>query len=209
MNNKIKKIIRTIAPNKNINYFTLFIISIGIISGSIFLILINENDKTSVINQINNFINNINNNNINNVQALKNSLLNNFTYIFLIWILGMSIIGIIFNIFIVYIKGFVLGFSVSSLIYVHGIKGIMSSFIFIFPHQLLNIFCIFILGVYSIMFTNNLYKQIIKNKNTELKHFMKKYLYILLITVIISLFSSLLETFFTPAFFKLFIKLYI
>jgi len=209
MNAKLKKIIGTIIPSKKINYFTFFIITLGIISGAIFLVLINENDKTSVINQITNFMNNINANNIDNVQALKNSLLTNFTYILLIWILGMSIIGIIFNIFFIYIKGFVLGFSISSLIYVYGLKGTLASFIYIFPHQLLNIFSIAILGIYSIMFTNNLYKQIMGNKNIGLKDFMRKYVYILIIASIITLISALIETFFTPALFKLFIKLFV
>lgn len=209
MNAKLKKIISTIIPNKKINYFTFFIITLGIISGSIFLIIINQNDKTSVIEQITNFMNNINNNNINNVQALKNSLFNNFTYVMLIWILGMSIIGIIFNIFFIYIKGFVIGFSISSLIYVYGVKGILASFIYIFPHQILNIFIIIILGIYSIMFTNNLYKVILGNRNTGIRNFIKKYLYILLISIIITIISSLIETFFTPALFKLFIKLFI
>lgn len=209
MNIKLKKTISTIIPNKKINYFTFFIITLGIISGTIFLVLINQNDKTNIINQITNFMNNINTNNINSVQALKNSLLTNFTYVLLIWILGMSIIGILFNIFLVYIKGFVIGFSISSFIYVYGIKGILASFIYIFPHQLLNILSIIILGVYSIMFTNNLYRQIIGNKNVEFKRFIKKYIYILLITSIITIVSTLLEVLFTPAIFKIFIKLFI
>ena len=207
MNAKLKKIISTIIPNKRINYFTFFVITLGLISGAIFLVLIIENDKTSVINQITCFMNNINTNNIDSVQALKNSLFTNFTYVLLIWILGMSIIGILFNIFFIYIKGFVLGFSISSFIYVYGIKGTLASFIYIFPHQLLNMFVILILGIYSIMFTNNLYKQIIGNKNIGFKHFMKKYIYILLIASVITIISTLLEALFTPAVFKLVIKL--
>ena len=209
MNEKLKKIICTIIPNKKIYYFTFFVVSLGIISGAIFLVLINQNDKNSVIAQITNFMNNINTNNIDSVQAFKNSIFTNFTYILLIWILGMSIIGVLFNIFVIYIRGFVLGFSISSLIYVYGIKGAFASFIYIFPHQLLNIFSVVIVGIYSIMFTNYLYKQITGNKNIGLKSFLKKYTYILLIVSVITLISSLLETFFTPALFKLFIKLFI
>lgn len=209
MNMKLKKTINTIIPSKKINYFTFFVVTLGLISGAIFLVLISQNDKTSVINQITNFMNNINNNNIDSVQALKNSVFTNFTYVLLIWILGMSIIGILFNIFFIYIKGFVLGFSISSLIYVYGVKGILASFIYTFPHQLLNIFVVVILGIYSIMFTNNLYKQIIGNKTGGFKYFIKKYTYILLIAVVITIISTLLETFFTPALFKLFIKLFV
>ena len=209
MNMKLTNNISTIIPNKKINYFTFFVITLGFISGVIFLVLINQNDKSSVINQITNFMTNINNNNIDSVQALKNSIFTNFTYIFLIWILGMSIIGILFNIFLIYIKGFVIGFSISSFIYVYGIKGVFASFIYIFPHQLLNIFSLIILGVYSIMFTNNLYKQIVGNKNIGFKIYIKKYIYVLLITSIITINSTLLEVFFTPALFKLFIKLFV
>jgi len=209
MNAKIKKIISTIIPNKKINYFAFFIITLGIISGSIFLVLINQNDKSSVITQITSFITNINTNNIDSVQALKNSLFTNFTYVLLIWILGMSIIGVVFNIFLIYIKGFVLGFSISSLIYVYGVKGTLASFIYLFPHQILNIIVVAIIGIYSIMLTINLYKVILGNRSTGIKLFIKKYLYILMVTSIITLFSTLIEAFLTPALFKLIIKLFI
>lgn len=209
MNAKIKAAINTIIPNKKINYFTFLIITLGIISGSIFLVLINQNDKSSVINQITSFISNINTNNIDSMQTLKNSLFTNFTYVLLIWILGMSIIGVVFNIFLIYIKGFVLGFSISSFIYVYGIKGTLASFIYIFPTQLFNILVVLILGIYSIMLTINLYKVILGDRNTGIKIFMKKYLYILLLTSIITIFSSLIETFLTPPLFKLIIKLFI
>lgn len=209
MNKKLTKIISTIIPSKKINYFVFFILTLGIISGSIFLVLISQNDKVSVTTQITNFMSNINDNGISIVQALKNSLSINFTYVFLIWILGMSIVGIVFNIFLVYIKGFVIGFSISSLIYVYGIKGILASLIYIFPHQILNILIIIVIGIYSIMFTINLYKVILGNKNTGIKSFLKKYLYILVIAVVISLISSLSEVLLTPALFKLIIKLFV
>ncbi len=209
MNARINKTISTIIPNKKINYFTLFIITLGIISGAIFLVLINQNDKTSVTMQITEFMSNIKNNSIDSVQALKNGFFTNFTYIILIWILGMSIIGIIFNIFLLYIKGFVIGFSVSSFIYVYGVKGTIASFIYIFPCQLLNIFALLLLGVYSIMFTANLYRVIVGKRNTGIKLFLKKYIFILIIASIITIVSTILETFVLPPIFKLVIKLFV
>lgn len=209
MNAKINKTISAIIPSKKINLFLLFIIFLGVISGSIFLVLTTSNDKTIIINQITNFITNINSNNISSIDTLKNSILINFTYIMIIFILGMSIIGIIFNIFLIYIKGFVIGFSITSLIYVYGIKGILASIFYILPHQLLNIFAILIIGIYSIIFTINLYKLIIGSRVINFKHFLKKYLVILGICLFISFVSSILETFLTPALFKLFIKLFI
>lgn len=206
---KFKKIISIIIPSKNTAYFTIFIMSLGIISGSIFLVLISQSDKQAVIEQITTFFSNINSNNINNIQTLKNSLLINYVYIFLIWILGMSIIGILFNIFLIYFKGFTIGFSIASLIYVHGVKGMLSSLIYLFPNQLLNIFVIFLVGIYSIYFTKNLYKFIFGDKTINFKTIIKKYFYILILCVIVALVSSLIESFVTPAIFKLVIKLFI
>ena len=209
MNKKLMKIISTIIPNKKINFFMFFIITLGIISGSIFMVLLNPNDKVTVTTQITNFMSNINDNNINMVQAFKNSLSINFTYVFLIWILGMSIIGIIFNIFLVYIKGFVIGFSISSLIYVYGVKGILGSIIYVFPHQILNLMIVLILGIYSVMFTIHLYNVILGNRNTGIRTFLKKYLYILIIACVVSLVTTFFEILLTPALFKLIIKLFV
>ena len=209
MNKKLTKIISTIIPNKKINFFMFFIITLGIISGSIFMVLLNPNDKVTVTTQITNFMSNINDNNINMVQAFKNSLSINFTYVFLIWILGMSIIGIIFNIFLVYIKGFVIGFSISSLIYVYGVKGILGSIIYVFPHQILNLMIVLILGIYSVMFTIHLYNVILGNRNTGIRTFLIKYLYILIIACVVSLVTTFFEILLTPALFKLIIKLFV
>ena len=152
---------------------------------------------------------NINTNNINSVQALKNSLISNITYILLIWILGMSIIGILINIFATYIKGFILGFSITSLIYVYGIKGLFASFIYIFPHQLLNIMAILLVFIYSVMLTKYLFRIVSGDKTINIRVFLKKYFFILLISLGITLISSLFESFVTPALFKLIIKLFV
>lgn len=209
MNVKINKLISTIIPSKKINYIGLFLLSLGIISGAIFLVVINQNDKITITTQINEFMSNINTNSINSVQALKNSLISNITYILLIWILGMSIIGILINIFATYIKGFILGFSITSLIYEYGIKGLLASFIYIFPHQLLNIMAILLVFIYSVMLTKYLFRIVSGDKTINIRVFLKKYFFILLISLGITLISSLFESFVTPALFKLIIKLFV
>ena len=116
MNKKKTKLSDIILPNKKINYFVVTVLILGIISGSIFLITLNNTDKSGAILQIQTFFKNIDSNVINNGQALKNSLIINYIFVLVIWGLGLSIIGIVFNIFLTYIKGFVVGFSISSII---------------------------------------------------------------------------------------------
>jgi len=207
MKKRIKTLLDIILPSKRINYFIMTTIILGVISGSIFLMILSDTDKNLVIEQITNFFNNINS--INSGLAFKNALIVNFTYIIIIWILGMSMLGIIINIFATYLKGFILGFSISSLILTYSYKGIMASFIYVIPTQIFNILITLILGVYSIMFTIILFRQIFQKKNISSKLFFKKYLIILLIVSITALISSLSEVFLMPSILKLVIKLFV
>lgn len=204
--NHIKDII---FPNKKLNIFIISILFLGIITGAIFANIINLNDKTLVIDKIKLFIENINTNKIDSIIALKNSLTINTIYITLIWILGMTFIGFIITIILLFTKSFILGFSLASFILTYNYKGIILSTIYLIFGQLLNIFTIIILSIYSIMFGIKLFKIIIKKDNNQntLKQF-KNYTIIFIITIIISIISSLSESFLLPSLIKLIIKLF-
>ena len=78
MNKKINNGLAIILPNKRINLFAIFILILGIISGSIFLIVLKDNDKNMIVEQFNTFIKNVNENNINNSYAFRNALYENY-----------------------------------------------------------------------------------------------------------------------------------
>lgn len=210
MNKKLNSGLALILPNKKLNLFVIFIVILGIISGSLFLMVLNENDKSEVINEISTFMTNINTNNINNLNSFKNSLIEGMILIILSWILGMSIIGVIFNIFFIYMKSFIIGFSISSFILVYKYKGILSSLIYVIPSQLINILIILILGVYTLLFSKYLFKMIfIKDKTVNLGKFFKKYVLVFGICIILCLVSSLCEACLLPSLLKVIIKLFI
>lgn len=210
MNKKLNSGLALILPNKKLNLFVIFIVVLGIISGSLFLMVLNENDKSEVINEIGTFMTNINTNNINNLNSFKNSLIEGMILIILSWILGMSIIGVIFNIFFIYMKSFTIGFSISSFILVYKYKGILSSLIYVIPSQLINILIILILGVYTLLFSKYLFKMIfLKDKTVNLGKFFKKYVLVFGICIILCLVSSLCEAYLLPSLLKVIIKLFI
>ena len=105
-----------ILPNKTINFFVTTVLVLGILSGAIFLMMSNETDKSSVVTQIQTFFKNIAEGTIDNGLALRNSLIINYIFVGVIWVFGLSMIGVIANIFLTYIKGFLVGFSISSII---------------------------------------------------------------------------------------------
>ena len=210
MNKKLNSGLALILPNKKVNLFVIFIVILGIISGSLFLMVLNENDKSEVINEISTFMANINTNNINNFNSFKNSLIEGMILIILSWILGMSIIGVIFNIFFIYMKSFTIGFSISSFILVYKYKGILSSLIYVIPSQLINILIILILGVYTLLFSKYLFKMIfLKDITVNLGKFFKKYVLVFGICIILCVISSLCEAYLLPSLLKVMIKLFI
>ena len=206
---KYSNIKNIILPSKKDNILAIFVLFLGVIAGAVFLGIIGMNDRLLVIDKIKIFINNINNNTIDSLLALKNSLSINLIYVFLIWILGMALLGIIFNIFILFIKGFVFGFSIAAFILTYSYKGISLSILYLLFGQLLNIIVILILTIYSLMFSWRLIQMIFKNNNSNIRKFLKNYLIILVFSVFISIISSMSEAFLLPALVKLIIKLFI
>lgn len=210
MNKKLNSGLALILPNKKVNLFVIFIVILGIISGSLFLMVLNDNDKSEVINEISTFMTNINTNNINNLNSFKNSLIEGMILIILSWILGMSIIGVVFNIFFIYMKSFIIGFSISSFILVYKYKGILSSLVYTVPSQLINILIILILGVYTLLFSKYLFKMIfLKDKTVNLGKFFKKYVLVFGICILLCVISALCEAYLLPSLLKVMIKLFI
>lgn len=208
----IKKIFdlkKIVIPKKSISYISFGLIILGIIAGSIFFITISKSDKKYAMDQIINFFNNINNNKIVSGLALKNSLINNIIYILIIYILGLTIIGIPLIIFLIFFKSFIISFSITTIISVYGYKGIIACLLYIFPHQLINIFTVLLIGIYSIMSSINLIKLIFTKEKFNFKLYLKKYSIILLITLSLSIISSLMEAYLYPFLMKMIIKLFI
>lgn len=202
------KLMDLILPNKKINFFITTIMVLGIISGSIFLMMSSETDKVNVITQIETFFKNISNDSIDNGLALKNSLIINYLFVGCIWILGLSMIGIVINIFLTYIKGFLVGFSLSSIFLTYKSKGILACILYTIPVQIINIMVVIILSIYSVMFSLNLL-EVINSKNNKTKLMIKKYFIILILCIILSFISSLLEVYLFPNLLKLVVKYYI
>ena len=205
---KRNNIFKLIIPNTRTNIIAFSIFIIGIITGSIFILVINTNDKEIVTEHIINFFSNINSSSYSYLNSLKNMLSLNYFYVIVIWVLGLSILGILVNIFLTYLKGFIVGFTTSALIITYGFKSILAIILYIVPHTLINSLVIIVLTIYSMTFSRYLLVQIFQKKDMKTKNFMKKYLIILLIAVVLTLVSSISEVYLFPFLLKLIIKLY-
>lgn len=210
MNSKINSIKSIIFPSKKINTFVISILFLGLISGAVFGNIISVNDKTLVIDKIKLFISNINSDSINGIEVFKNGISVNMLYLGIIWVMGMTFVGVVLNVVILFIKSFILGFSLASFIMVYSYKGLILSLIYLLFGQILNILVIVMVTIYGIMFSSKLNLIIFKNKqDNNILKFFRNYVFILIIAIIVSIISSISEAFLLPAIIKIIIKLFI
>lgn len=198
-----------IFPSKRINFFVGMVLGLGIVTGAVFLMSLGSDDSSRTISQIVSFVSNIKTGNVDAGLAFKNSLIVNYVFVFLIWGLGLSVIGIVANVFLCYIKGFVVGFSVGAIMVAYGYKGILFGFLYVFPVQVFNCLVVVILTIYSIMFSKYLISSVFGEKRYNNRVMVKRYVVILIGCCVISLISSCLEVYLFPNLFNLVIGLYV
>ena len=191
--------------NKKIFVFLFVLMLMGIIAGSIFTTILNSSDKELVINHLNEFIDNINNNKLDYLFALKNNLITNISYVILIWLLGISVIGLPIIIIMFFTKCFILGFSVGAVLTTFKLKGILVSLVYVFPGQVISLLFLLLLMMYSMSFTFKMIYAILKKKSIDFKLIMNKYFKILLIVLGVIILMSLYDTYLMPRLIKLLI----
>lgn len=185
-----------IKRNKTISLL-LFITIISIISGIIISATLDNQTKTTITTNINNILNNIPNHKVNIKDIINQILVLNNIIIIIIWLLGISIIGLPINTIIYILKIITLTIEVIFLLKALKVSNIFLIIIYIIP-KLLNIFLIFFLIYYSYNFSLILYKLIFKNKQYNINILGKKYLKILFIILLINSFISTLDIYIIP-----------
>lgn len=181
----------------------IFILILGIISSLFFIMLLDNDNMIIMKNSIDTYFNNIKNNNINYMSNLGISLVNNILISFIIWVLGISIIGCLIIYLIYFIKCFTISLSFISIIKIYGFKGVALGIIYIIPY-IINVGIFFILSYYAISFSILLFKYIFRGVSYNRKVVVKRYLKVFLICLIILSISSLLDVFVVPRILLLF-----
>ncbi|MFA5603475.1 MAG: stage II sporulation protein M [Bacilli bacterium] len=207
MKKQLDKLKSIFIINKQITIFLIGLSIIAVIAGAFYITILNKADQSLVQTSINEFFNNINNNNLNYMSSLKNIILTNVGFIIIIWLLGISVIGIPVIIFLFFSKAFVIGFSISSIIFNYKLKGTLLSLFYIVPHHIINIYVFIILIAYAISLSFKIIESIVKRKSIDFKVVMNKYLYVLLVSLTVIVITSLFEIFIMPSILKIILSL--
>ncbi|WIV10978.1 stage II sporulation protein M [Proteiniborus sp. MB09-C3] len=201
----IKDIVYKNIKDNFILYFLLVLaLMIGISAGAITINVLNEEQSRSLISFLDSFFKVLSQEKIDSLTLLKHSFVNNFQTIILIWILGITVIGLPIVIFIVVLRGFIVGFTVGFLINELGLKGFTFSMLTILPQNIFVIPGIVALAVLSINFSIKIVTS--KTKRGIKFSFMSELTRYSISTAILSLLiimGSLVEAYVTPIFMKL------
>lgn len=175
-----------------LSFIILFII--GLALGLIFITYLREFDKTLIQKEINEYMDLINGD-LNYLKGFINSFKINFIYITIIWLTGLISITFLINYFIIFYKGFLIGFTISSFTIIYKVRGILLSIVFMFPQELINVFLLITLSVISIKFSKKIYLKLKKNDIIDFKKNYKEYIKIYFIFLLFGVISSLIEVF--------------
>jgi len=189
--NQIFTIIKENVLNNAKSYFIVAIIFVvGIFLGVMFINHLE--DKSEIENYINTYVDEtklIENGNY--FQELKNDIKENIILVFLLWFAGTTIIGITIVFGVILFRGFCLGYTIASCVYVLGrIKAISFIGITVLLQNIIFIPALMILGVSSI----KLYKSIIKERRKEnIKPAIAKHTILSLIILVALMISSIIK----------------
>ncbi len=198
MKKKLDKLKSIFIIDKQIIIFLVGLSLIAIVAGSFYITTLNKTDNSLLEKALANFFNNVKINKLNYGLSLKNTFFVNMGFIILTWLLGISVIGIPLIIFLFFSKTFTLGVSISSIIYNYKLKGFFLSFLYIFPHYIINTYIYIILISYSFSLSLKIIDSALKRKSIDFKIVMNKYLYVLFISFVVISLTSLFEVFLTP-----------
>lgn len=197
-----------IDENRSIYIFTIVLFLIGVIFGAIIVNSLGLTQKSDLHNYLNQFFGQVAEGQFASSSSMFiQSFAHYAKYIGLMWILGLTIIGVPVILILLFIKGIVVGFTVGFLVNQMGMSGFFLSFVAILPQNILLVPAFIVVATVAISFSLKMVKQqfIKRNNGPIFHHFLRYSLFILCIMAILVIASSF-EAFISPNLMKWVIK---
>lgn len=174
---------------------TLFLI--GIIFGAIVVNSMTFIQKQDLYFHLERFLTQINGDmSFENIDILKRSFFSHVKYLLLLFLLGLTIIGLPIVWVLIFIKGLVVGFSVGFIVNQLGFKGLLLATLSIAPQNIIIIPIYIIAASLSMIFSLGLLHKIIGHSSTQsvTKPFIQ-YTFIFIILILCAFIGTLIETY--------------
>lgn len=206
MFSRIKAVIGShIAKNQSSYFFLLLAFILGISAGAFTVNGLSTAQKDELSNYFQGFLQLLNNQSIDGGELLSVTLLDNLKLVAVMWVLGVSIIGIPFIYLLIAVRGFITGFSSGFIINAIGMKGMLFTLFALLPKEVIIVPCLIALGVNGINFS----LKIIRNRSSKtplrdsLKTNLLSYCFVTLFFSCFIFAGILLEAYITPVFIRM------
>ncbi|WP_042355198.1 stage II sporulation protein M [Bacillus rubiinfantis] len=134
-----------------------------------------------------------------NSDLFMQSFLHNFKFIGLIWLLGISIIGLPIILILLFVKGMVVGFTVGFLVSQMGWSGFLLAFVSILPQNLIIIPMFIVMASLSVIFSLRMIKkQFIKKFSEPIMPLFRGYIMAIITASLFIAAASSLEAYLSP-----------
>lgn len=185
-------------------FFVIFIFVVGVIFGSLAIRTLDGSKRLEMLDFLSNFFSGLVNNLADQTTVnFWDSVFLNLKISFFMWILSLSIIGIIGIPILVFLRGFVIGFTVGFLVKELGLQGMIFALASILPQNLLIIPATIFSAVLAIAFGITLLKSLLAKRQINLGYNLLNYTFLMILMGGALVVASLVETFITPVLMEL------
>lgn len=160
-----------ISRNRNAYLFLLMAFVLGVSAGAFTVNGLSTMQRDELSNYFQGFLQLLNNQNLESSELFSTALVENLKLIVILWILGVTIIGIPFIFIILGVKGFITGFSSGFIINVLGLKGVLFTTFALLPKEIIIVPCLIAIGVNGINFSLHIAKN--RSAHDNLKESLK------------------------------------
>ncbi|MFT4413259.1 stage II sporulation protein M [Fredinandcohnia humi] len=190
--------------HSSIYLFISVLFLMGVIFGAIVVNSLNFSQKEDLFYYLNRFFGEVSEGKYANAtEMFKQSYFHNLKYVGLMWVLGISIIGLPIILILLFLKGVVVGFTVGFLVNQMDWSGFLLSFVSVLPQNLIIIPTFIIVGTVAVSFSLKMIRQqFMKRMNEPVLHLLTRYSILMAVVSIVLLTASAVEAFASPVLMK-------
>jgi stage II sporulation protein M len=193
-----------VKEHSSIYVFVTVLFVMGVIFGAIVVNSLNFSQKQDLYYYLSRFFGQVLEGKIaSSSEMFKQSFLHNLKYMGLIWLLGISIIGLPVIFILLFLKGIVVGFTVGFLVNQMGWKGFVLSVVSVLPQNVIIIPAFIIITASAVVFSLKIIRQLfVKRLNEPIFHMLTRYVILMGVIVVLIGIASSIEAYSSPLLMK-------
>ncbi|OQP06027.1 stage II sporulation protein M [Geobacillus sp. 46C-IIa] len=188
--------------------FVIVLFLMGVIFGAIVVNSLGFSQKQDLYYYLTQFFGQVSKDNLASAHDMfRQSYMHNVKYIALMWVLGISVIGLPIIFILLFLKGIVVGFTVGFLVNQMSWQGFVLSFVSVMPQNLIVIPLMIVMGVISISFSLQMVRnQFMKRPHEPVFPMVMRYAAVMVAIAAGLIVSSAVEAYLSPVLMKQTVK---